>query len=87
MATIVVKIFALALRTAAKPLGHQFQQWAMQHPGFRLNAISVAQVHQQTIRRCTLLEAFMVEAASNRGLYQQRSRRQRIQSICGTHVG
>lgn len=44
MAAIVVKVFSLALRTISKPLGHQFQNWALQHPGFRRQAIAIAQV-------------------------------------------
>lgn len=44
MAAILVKVFALALRTAAKPLGFQFQSWAMEHPVFRNSAVGFAQV-------------------------------------------
>eukprot|EP00210_Caulerpa_lentillifera_P002513 g2410.t1 len=44
MAAIVVKVFSLALRTISKPLGHQFQNRALQHPGFRKRAIALAQI-------------------------------------------
>ncbi|GMH36064.1 hypothetical protein BSKO_03932 [Bryopsis sp. KO-2023] len=43
MAAVLFKVFALALRTAAKPLGYQFQDWALQHPTFRKNAVGFAQ--------------------------------------------
>ena len=44
MAAILAKVFSLALRTMSKPLAHQMQAVAMQHPVFRQNAIGLAQV-------------------------------------------
>jgi hypothetical protein len=44
MATLVVKLGALALKTLAKPLSSRFQAWVIEHPIARQHAVRAAQV-------------------------------------------
>lgn len=44
MAALLFKVAALAMKTAAKPLGDRFQHWVMQHPEYRQTVLQAAQV-------------------------------------------
>ena len=44
MATVLFKVFALTLKTAAKPLATRFEKAVMDHPVARQQIINVAQV-------------------------------------------
>lgn len=47
MATLLVKVFALTLKTVAKPLANRFEAYVMGHPRFRQSIVNFAQVTAQ----------------------------------------
>lgn len=53
MATLVFKVFTLAIKTASKPLANRFQNYVLAHPTLRPQVLKFAQVRHTDLLHYT----------------------------------